>query len=182
MSIHPSINLQNALKIDGWMSNSELKWLAERALLSKVIVEIGCMKGRSTRALCDNTTGCVYAVDKWNGPYLTNNQTILWEDCGIFYPLFLENTRYCDNLFICRGDLEEFIKNIPPADFVFIDGDHRYESVCKDINNVRKILKPGGILSGHDYTHHDWPGVKKAVDELVGKINLLNSIWWKVNE
>lgn len=36
-------------------------------------------------------------------------------------------------------------------DFVMIDGDHRYESVVKDIYNWFPKVKIGGILSGHDF-------------------------------
>lgn len=51
-------------------------------------------------------------------------------------------------------------------DFLMIDGDHNYEPVKNDIRNYLPKMKPGGIMSGDDYT---WPGVKQAVDELFGK-------------
>jgi predicted O-methyltransferase YrrM len=37
------------------------------------------------------------------------------------------------------------------VDFVFIDGAHDFASVTLDIMNARRILKPGGVLSGHDF-------------------------------
>jgi hypothetical protein len=48
-------------------------------------------------------------------------------------------------------------------DFVFIDADHRYHAVCKDIENYLPKVKPGGILCGHDYNDPGHPGVKEAV-------------------
>ena len=35
-------------------------------------------------------------------------------------------------------------------DFIFIDGDHRYLSTFQDIKSTLPLLKPGGILAGHD--------------------------------
>jgi hypothetical protein len=55
---------------------------------------------------------------------------------------------------------------VGPVDMVFIDGDHEYEAVKRDILNARKMLKPGGILCGHDFSDAH-PGVMKAVRELV---------------
>lgn len=54
-------------------------------------------------------------------------------------------------------------------DFVFIDADHSYEGVRADLVAWAPKLRPGGILSGHDYglpTHPRF-GVKQAVDEAV---------------
>jgi predicted O-methyltransferase YrrM len=49
-------------------------------------------------------------------------------------------------------------------DAVFIDADHAYESVSKDIDAWRPKLKAGGILAGHDF-NPDFPGVVRAVTE-----------------
>ena len=45
-------------------------------------------------------------------------------------------------------------------DFIFVDADHRYDSVCKDINNYVKLLKSDGFIGFHD-TNQD--GVAKAI-------------------
>jgi predicted O-methyltransferase YrrM len=64
-------------------------------------------------------------------------------------------------------------------DMVFIDGDHRYETVVKDIKKAFELLKPGGLICGHDYDHPNWPGVKQAVDEYVGNVEIEGTIWFK---
>lgn len=51
-------------------------------------------------------------------------------------------------------------------DLVFIDGDHSYEGVAKDIRNADKFLKEGGLMMAHDYGPHE-PGSMKAIDEWV---------------
>tara|TARA_R110000765_G_scaffold16522_3_gene46336 strand:- start:206 stop:736 length:531 start_codon:yes stop_codon:yes gene_type:complete len=50
------------------------------------------------------------------------------------------------------------------VDMVFVDADHEYESVIKDINAWLPKIKTGGIISGHDI-HAE--GVRNAVQELV---------------
>lgn len=53
--------------------------------------------------------------------------------------------------------------------FVFIDGDHSYDAVVKDINAWMPKIKKGGILSGHDY---EIPSVKKACHDVLGERTL----------
>ena len=49
------------------------------------------------------------------------------------------------------------------VDFVYIDGAHDYTSVCADIMAWLPIVRPGGMIAGHDYCRHDF-GVRRAVD------------------
>jgi|11BtaG_2_1085332.scaffolds.fasta_scaffold02284_5 cephalosporin hydroxylase len=60
-------------------------------------------------------------------------------------------------------------------DFVFIDGDHRYSGVMKDIYAWDKKIKDGGCIAGHDYIKdHDTLEVWDAVNDFYGKANVLN--------
>jgi predicted O-methyltransferase YrrM len=54
-------------------------------------------------------------------------------------------------------------------DLVYIDGEHTYEGVKRDIELFLPKIKPGGIISGHDYYRYDWACVVDAVDEMLGK-------------
>jgi len=66
-------------------------------------------------------------------------------------------------------------------DFVYIDGDHQYETVLQDISLYYPKVKKGGLVSGHDYGRR-WPGVPKAVNEFCGrnrfKLNTEDIDWW----
>ncbi len=56
-------------------------------------------------------------------------------------------------------------------DFIFIDADHSYETVKRDIELWRPRVRRGGILAFHDYSDEPecaYPGVKQAVDEAFG--------------
>ena len=52
-------------------------------------------------------------------------------------------------------------------DLVYIDGDHTYEGVVKDLAAWLPKVRRGGILCGDDI---GWPGVKMAVDEFFLKL------------
>lgn len=52
------------------------------------------------------------------------------------------------------------------VDFVFLDAAHDYESVCRDIRAWLPKVRSGGWLAGDDYCDV-WPGVKRAVSELL---------------
>jgi hypothetical protein len=64
-------------------------------------------------------------------------------------------------------------------DAVFIDADHSYAGCKRDILAWKSKVKPGGILSGHDYANKAGD-VKRAVDEVVGKVELFDDhVWMK---
>ena len=65
---------------------------------------------------------------------------------------------FCDNYF----------------DWIYIDADHSYEAVKKDLNLWYQKIKPGGFLCGDDFAINErlkW-GVIPAVKEFVEKNNL----------
>jgi predicted O-methyltransferase YrrM len=58
-----------------------------------------------------------------------------------------------------------------PLDLVFIDANHEYTHVKRDILSWLPKVRAGGILAGHDYDPKIplFSGVKQAVDEIFGK-------------
>ena len=95
---------------------------------------------------------------------------------------------YNENL--VRADVRDVVKDIKKnsweaanefrdesVDFIFIDADHKYESVVKDIQAWLPKLKVGGVMSGHDFTQPT-AGVKRAVQELLPEFKLgTDEIW-----
>lgn len=53
-------------------------------------------------------------------------------------------------------------------DFVYIDGDHKYEEVKRDIECWFPKVKKGGCIGGHDYGKKNYLGVRRAVKESFG--------------
>lgn len=55
----------------------------------------------------------------------------------------------------------------------FIDGSHEYEDVKADLIAWLPKVKKDGILAGHDYVSDNHIGVCKAVNEVLGKENII---------
>lgn len=64
-------------------------------------------------------------------------------------------------------------------DFVFIDADHSYESVKQDIQLWSPKIKSTGCVIGHDI---NWPGVRQAVEETLGKYTVAPDNVWIVEK
>ena len=165
-------SIGRALAIEGWMTEAELAWLAFQAVTHRCIVEIGSYLGRSTRVLADNTPGKVYAIDDWYGPRDTT-----WLDADRragLYEEFLKNIAGTQVIPI-RADHGQVVILSETPDMVFIDGDHEYESVRRDIGQWRSRVR--GLLCGHDA---DKVGVRRAVQEAFGAVTIApeTMIWY----
>jgi SAM-dependent methyltransferase len=192
-----NVNIARALAIDGWMPEPELRWLAQLAQSARTIIEIGSWKGRSTRALADNAAaavpgaqGAVYAVDHWQGqlfdPTAGPSVEIARHGSDAVFGEFLRNVGDLINanrLAVMRmpssAAANRLAERAVVADMVFIDGDHQYDGCKADVLAYRRLLRPGGLLCGHDYNglpRH--AGVQRSVDELYPHRNLHYSIWW----
>jgi predicted O-methyltransferase YrrM len=78
-----------------------------------------------------------------------------------------------------KGQSDVIAKDFLDAscDFVFIDADHSYEAVLRDIDAWWPKVRPGGMLAGHD-VHHTMPGVQQAVMARFEKVELWRGIEW----
>lgn len=169
------VDIIRAQRIEGWMDDPDLIWLAKQASIHQMIAEVGSWVGRSTRALADNTLGRVYVIDTWKGsdeptfdrimpdrssdqPFKTflRNMEDLPKDRVIPFRLpSLEAAAYFRHMNVM-------------FDMVFIDASHDYENVKADIVAWLPLVQKGGIICGHDYVPQNpdnWPGVVKAVNE-----------------
>lgn len=171
-----------ANKIKGYMSNDELGYLAQRAANAKCVVELGSWKGRSTKAMAMTCKGKVYAVDSWRGS--SNGDATGLESAakgrdtikGEFY----HNVANVHANVVPTECQHEFagsaLKHVAgEVDFAFLDGDHAYEHIRRDILTALDLMAPGGILAGHDINE---PGVLKAVNELLPTAKIaIGTIW-----
>ena len=184
--------VSRATLVEGWMHEMELYWLATMARHAKVIVEVGSWKGRFTKALAVSTSGIVISIDSWMGAKnpldvtavearekgsealykIFQNNLIDEIKGGKVIPIWAENH-------VSLPHLERILAG-RKADMIFIDSDHEYDSVKKDIQTFSPYLKDGGLLCGHDFAPSLFPGVVKAVGELVpGFSTPVGSIWQK---
>lgn len=169
--------LHRAKSIIGWMSDAELEILAMFAKDAKSIFEIGSYFGKSTRALADNTSGKVHAIDSWDVRNYAGDGNPAYDSDIVTYNVFrcnLNDHIESGKVIVNPVNWEDYHSDYK-ADFIFIDGDHKYKPVRRDIIKAFDYLEPNGILSGHDY---NWPGVNKAVNEIIPAVNVQETIWW----
>ena len=149
-----------------------MHWLRARAAECQTVVEIGSWKGRSTHALAEMCPGTVFAVDHFNGsPGPDISKEMKEAKPGEVREAFHKNMNgfmESGKVRLLEGTSEKAawkfeVEHLRP-DMVFIDGDHRYESVCQDIRSWKALVRPGGLLCGHDSDEY---GVRKAINELL---------------
>ncbi len=153
------IDINKAEQIRGWMSTNELIWLAEQAQSAKMIVEVGCFVGRSTRAIADNTHGKLICIDDFYGardaviPH-SERQTLLKQFEQNFQDsVTAQRKRLCIWKIIHASTLNLSAAPYGPdfrADFIFIDGHHEYPNVYHDISVWLPFVQDGELISGHN--------------------------------
>jgi hypothetical protein len=75
---------------------------------------------------------------------------------------------------LIRSSSETIVQNFEDAsiDMIFIDGDHRYEPVLRDLNLWFPKIRSGGVISGDDW---DWKQVRDAVINFAD-VNAMNIV------
>ena len=184
------------------------------------ILEIGSWFGASTLSFAQglkdyNSSGTITCIDAWQ-PFFDeeknkeqvhkNMQAMLNSD--IAYNVFLHNINTIPQTILCQH-LKGKSENIMPMlkenqfDIIFIDADHTYHPVKKDILNAIPLIKDGGIICGDDLNlqmfecdqqlaksskekdfikdtktgRNFHPGVTLAVDEIFGKVSSWGGFW-----
>lgn len=163
----------------GSLSNEELVFLkqlvSQYCKHGRPFIEIGTLFGFSSTL-----------VASWLDPdcilYTVDNYT--WNPWGVTAEVQREIVKKVMAPFTQTGrveiieqDSEQFLQqyNGAPPSVVFLDGDHSYESVKKEILLAKRI--GAKVVSGHDYSSSH-PGVLKAVDEHYPMgVNIVGTLW-----
>jgi len=150
--------------------------------------EIGVWDGRTSVKLLNNNKNLfLYMIDRWisvdkNDTYFnTFDADIIARSTQIeFDEAYKEAINkikpYKKRCKIIKKDSINASKEFEDEslDFVFIDADHSYEGVKKDIYAWMPKVKKDGWLCGHDYKNGKLVGVKSAVDEILGEKNIIS--------
>ena len=140
--------------------------------LSLCGIEIGCFKGEFARYLLGKLPLLkLTSIDPW----------CYWKEVEV-------NTEFSQERFrLLKLHSDEAAKILSAEyDFVFIDGDHSYEQCKKDILNYSRLVRPGGIIAGHNYhiaENSAHPGVHISVNEIFGdRVKLAHDFIWYVKK
>lgn len=147
-----------------WSQKSNRKYFLKHLIEKNnytSMAEVGVRDGRTTFFLLDHCPELIiYSIDLSIAGFYNND---------------IKN-KYKDRLIPIQGDSSTMAVNIPKVNLVFIDGDHSYNGCKKDILAYREKVLLGGIFSGHDI---DFPGVNKAVNELIVSYDVgPNNVWF----
>ncbi|OMO64199.1 hypothetical protein CCACVL1_21945 [Corchorus capsularis] len=187
----PPRHLRSSLKqkrVKGWGSNGAVFENLIKRVKPRVIVEVGTFLGASalhmvnvtrklglqTQILClDDFRGWPGFRDRFKDINMINGDVQLLAQ-------FMQNVVYFNASgsvlpvpFSTGSGLEKLCEWGITADLIEIDAGHDFISAWGDINRAYRILKPGGVIFGHDYfTAADNRGVRRAVN-LFAELNNL---------
>jgi predicted O-methyltransferase YrrM len=185
------------------------------------ILEIGSWVGASALSFAqglkihNQAKGTITCVDAWKpffnretqqGDYVNKMEAALSTETA--YQLFSHNVSTLPDSITCqhlRGQSDNVLPLLRENTFdvIFIDGDHAYTPVARDIKNSLALVKEGGIICGDDLNlqlsevdkdntlkhaeddfiqdpktgrnHH--PGVTAAVAEIFGDVSVWGGFW-----
>ena len=133
------------------------------------ILEIGSWAGNSAVLWADaiksnQCRGIVLCVDPWQ-PYVKkennekiNSATILMNHAlqnDKIFKLFLHNVKtsnHADMIYPLKGNSDQILPFLRHErfDMIYVDGDHSYSGIKKDLQNTAGLVREGGILCGDD--------------------------------
>lgn len=173
-------------RIKGWGSYGAVFENLIDKVRPRVIIEVGSFLGASalhmanltrqlglgSQILCiDDFRGWPGFRDKFKDIRMVNGNVLL-------YFQFMQNVIYQNAIdsvlpvpFSSASALIKLCEWGVLGDLIEIDAGHDFNSAWADINRAWRILRPGGVIFGHDYfTAADNRGVRRAVN-LFAKIN-----------
>jgi hypothetical protein len=156
----------------------------------KVGAEIGVAKGKFSRVFCWSITDVkLYCIDPWTSD--PNDE----QDYGIENEINLAHAQkilqpFPNVSFIRKTSIEALsLFSDESLDFVYIDANHSFDYVIRDIIEWSRKVKKGGIVSGHDYYILKNFGVILAVNTYTKAHNITEwyttpgdhtpSFWWQ---
>ena len=144
---------------------------------NSVFIEVGVYEGKSlayflVEMINANKKFQVTAVDSFTFDGLLKKFQINMQPLIKEFDIIIDQSWNADDYFEDES-----------VDVVFLDADHVYENVKKDIPAWWPKIKKGGILAGHDFCENHL-GVEQAVREIFGddfnKDYLDELVWYKI--
>lgn len=144
-------------------------------------VEIGVAEAKNAVNMLETLNiQTLWLVDPYT-PYVSYDQKLMTHHTNSFQVAEKQLSKFKDKICFIKKTSTDALPYIPDGlDFVYIDGDHTFDAVKKDIQNYYIKIKQGGVLGGHDF--RNIPDVCKAVTLFVVEnkleINVEGADWW----
>jgi hypothetical protein len=181
------------------ISHSRPRYRVWEPFMSKyhldTICEVGVRDGGNFKELIKHGPKRAVAVDCWVDDKIIAHNDYLYtqEELDNQYETFKAEMADKPFVDIRRGYSFDVARDFPSEyfDFVYIDADHTYEGVKRDLHDWYPKVKTGGLFCGHDYVNKTKKlragylrfGVAQAVDEFVRNNDIKtfftapNSVW-----
>ena len=131
---------------NGFIRRIQKNRLLEMLPKGSVGVEIGVQHGRfSKKILSAVKPSCLHLVDPCKQISIFQENVKFWEMTS-----------------------DEFFDSFAgKVDWIYIDGDHRYDFVLRDLNGASSIIKDGGIIWGDDFKLGSGPDKYQVKEALI---------------
>lgn len=145
----------------------ELPLLMKELNIPMIAVEIGVAEGNNSNDLISHGVEKMYSVDAWrtlnqrgDGGYDQD-----WHDMNYNNAVKLLS-KHKEKSVIIKGISHEVSETFEDESIgmLYLDGDHSYEGVKKDLESWYPKVVKGGIIAGHDWLDSGY-GIQKAVKE-----------------
>lgn len=157
LNINTMLNIKHRTQLVGLLISLNLPLSA---------VEVGTAEGYNAEDLLKAGMQKLYLVDNWatiesqagDGGF---NQE--WHDKN-YEAAMLRIKPYGNKAIVLRGLSVDMAKEVPDGSLglVYLDGDHSYEGVMRDLKAWFPKLVQNGVMAGHDYLNTAY-GVRSAV-------------------
>ena len=149
-----------------------------------ICAEVGVWKGRLSREILKHKPAKLHLIDAWKTQDVIERcYNIEQEELNKIYEKVSNKFSKLSNVKIHRNFSTDVNFSKEYFDWVYIDADHSYDAVKKDLEFYYPLVKRGGYLCGDDYgLWYNKPktgrgsdgggGPKPAVDEFVKTHNL----------
>lgn len=131
--------------------------LARLSVDKQCVIELGSFIGGSALAMLPQIKqagGHLYCFDHFQGN--VDDPATTFDSWEVIPSVFLKRVvEFKDDVTLVVGKVTTarlFPKHM--ADMAFIDASHTYKDVMADIRTALHLVKPGGIICGHDYIKH----------------------------
>jgi hypothetical protein len=136
----------------------------------KIGAEIGVDKGEFSEKLCKVGLE-LYAIDPWryDSDYVDRHSQ---ETLDLFYETTKRKLSSYPGSKIIRKTSMEAVADFAneSLDFVYIDANHQLKYIIEDLVEWSKKVRPGGIVSGHDYIYTN-PRTPAGICHVIPAIN-----------
>lgn len=152
--------------------------LLQRLPKGKCCAEVGVLRGGFSAAILQSTTPSkLYLIDLWKQQPITDyddkaNVSDSEQEKCYQYVLKRFSKQIRQNVVVVRRGYSDQQLNALPEnslDWLYLDANHSHGALSTDLRAARRVVKPDGLILGHDYCACDDEGHEFGVIQAVSE-------------